>query len=171
MILGFKNMDDFLETLFGGVQNDILIKYIIPIVIAIDLAFQFVFDSVGGIWFLIFLYTIDFLTGFLKSLIVSTKIYKLKKSGEYIPPDLLDKKLVSKKFPRFLLTMSAALLILGLISMAGKFSIVYMPLFSIFYAIFVGQQIFSIIENLYEMGLVSYATYKRLIKKISEYTK
>jgi hypothetical protein len=169
MLFGYTSLEDFITTLFKGVQNETIIKIITPIILGIDIIFSFVFDSVGGIWFLILLYIIDFLTGVAKSINYSIKIKKLKIANKYIPHDLLNKKLVSKRFPRFLLTMFAALMLLGLISLAGKFSIIYMPLFSIFYSIFLGQQLISIIENLSELKLISTATYKKLIKKITEY--
>lgn len=168
MIFGYNNFEDFLTSLFKGVTSDIIIKYIIPFILLINLAFDFLFASIGGIWFLITLYIIDFLTGVIKATYFSIQIVKLKKANLEVPKEYESKKLVSKKFPRFLFTLLASLIILSLINFAGKFSIIFYPLFSIFYSVFLGQQLISIIENFYEMKLVPLALYKKLKKKITD---
>lgn len=168
-MFGYNSFSEFITTLFRNVNSEFLLKYIVPIILGIDLLLSFVFDSVGGIWFLVLLYVIDFITGVFKSIKNSFKIRNYKKMNIEVPDFLEDKKLKSKKFPRFLMTMFAALLILGILSIAGKFSIVYAPLFSIFYAVFLGQQIISITENLYELGLVPFSIFKKITKKITDY--
>jgi hypothetical protein len=65
--------------------------------------------------------------------------------------------------------MSAALLLLGILSFAAKFSVVYIAIFPIFYSIFLGQQIISITENLSEMGAIPSKFYNKLKSKITNY--
>ncbi|WP_236252676.1 phage holin family protein [Echinicola sp. 20G] len=110
--------------------------------------FQFLFQSVGGIYFLIVLYVIDFLSG------VAKAIYK--------------KELVSKKFPRFLFTMLAALMILSILKFAGMYVIVFYPLYSIFYGVFTGQQIISIAENLTELKLLPLSLLNKLKRRFGD---
>lgn len=169
MLFGYDNFDDFLHSMFKGVHNDFVLKWVLPIFTGIHFLFTQVFDSEEGMYFLITLYCIDFITGFGKSVKYSLKVNKLLKKGEEIPNEIYHKRLVSKRFPRFLITMSAALLLLGILSFAAKFSVVYIAIFPIFYSIFLGQQIISITENLNEMGLIPSKVYNKLKKHITDY--
>lgn len=169
MFFGYSSVEDFLNLLFKGVNNEVILKWFIPVILGLNFLFDFLFASVGGIWFLIILYCVDFLTGFAKSIYYSRIIYNLKKQNKEVSEDLENKKLVSKKFPRFLFTLLAALLILTLIKFAGEYSIIFMPLFSIFYSVFLGQQLISIVENLSEMNLIPLNIVEKLKRKITDF--
>jgi len=169
MLFGYQTIEEFLHTLFKGVHSEFVLKWLLPILTGTHFVFAQVFDSTAGLYFLISLYCIDFITGFGKSVKYSIKVSKLKKIGEDVPEEIYHKRLVSKRFPRFLITMSAALLLLGILSFAAKFSVVYIAIFPIFYSIFLGQQIISITENLSEMGAIPSKFYNKLKSKITNY--
>ncbi|MCH7396570.1 phage holin family protein [Belliella sp. DSM 107340] len=171
MIFGYSSFDEYIEAVFKHVNSEIVIKYLIPLILLINLVFNYLFVSAGGIYFLMILYCIDFLTGVAKSIKYSLEIVKLKKDGLPIPKEIEDKKLVSKKFPRFLLTLFAALILLSILKFAGIYSIVFMPLYSIFYAVFLGQQIISISENFFELKLIPIDVVSKLKTKINELKK
>ncbi|MDR7130698.1 phage-related holin [Algoriphagus sp. 4150] len=166
---GYANGTDLVKAIFKNVDNEWVVKILFPLFTIIDLVFNFLFQSVGAIYFLIILYVVDFLTGVLKSIMFSLKIRKLNKLGLPVSKELEDKKLVSKKFPRFLLTMLSALLLLSLVKFAGIYSIIFVPLYSIFYSTFLGQQLISITENLHAMDLVPYKFIAVIKRKITDY--
>ncbi|MEB2775223.1 phage holin family protein [Algoriphagus sp. D3-2-R+10] len=166
---GYTSGSELIKAIFKNVDNEWVIKILFPLITVIDLIFNFLFQSVGAIYFLIVLYVIDFLTGVAKSIMYSLKIRGLKKQNLSIPKELEDKKLVSKKFPRFLLTLLAALMLLSLVKFAAIHSIIFVPLYSIFYSTFLGQNILSICENLAEMNLVPYKFVTIIKRKITDY--
>lgn len=168
MIYGYSSFNEFLESLFKHLNAEI-VKYLIPIVLIINLFFEYFFVSAGAIYFLMILYCIDFATGISKSIMYSLEIIKLKKQDLEVPKELDNKKLVSKKFPRFLLTLFSALVLLSILKFAGIHSIVFIPLYSIFYAVFLGQQIISIVENFGEMKLIPIEIVNKLKKKINQF--
>lgn len=168
-MFGYNSFDELIEQTFKNISNEFVYKWLIPIIVIINQVFGYVFVSVGGIWFLIFLYSVDFLTGVAKSILYTLKSKKLKRENKEVPKEIEDKVLVSKKFPRFLLTLFSAMLILGILKFAAIYSVVYMPLYSIFYAVFLGQQIISIAENLTEMKLLPLSILERLKNKISNF--
>ena len=169
-MFGYKGFPDLLSSLFKAVDTSLVVKYLVPFFILIDSFFKWVFVSSAGIYFLMILYCIDFLTGIGKAAYFSLKIRKYKKDNIDIPKDWEEKKLVSKKFPRFLITMLCAVLLLALLQFAGLYSVVFIPLYSIFYAVFTGQQLISITENLNEVGLVSMNILSKLRQKITDIT-
>ncbi|NHE57964.1 phage holin family protein [Cyclobacterium plantarum] len=146
---GFSSFSELITATFKNIGSEFVIKYIVPIILAIDLLFKFLFISEIGVYFLMALYGIDFLTGIIKAIIT--------------------KNLVSKRFPRFLFTMLSALLILSILKYAGMFVVVFYPLYSIFYGVFVGQQIISIVENLTALKLLPLEVLNKIKSKISEY--
>ncbi|MBW3469089.1 phage holin family protein [Arthrospiribacter ruber] len=166
---GFDSFLQFIKTWFRFVETTVLHKYFIPVILAINFVFEWVFVSVGGIYFLIVLYILDFLTGVGRSLYFSYKISFNTKHNLPIPKKYIEKKLVSKKFPRFLITMLSTVILLGILKLAGVYSAIFLPLFSIFYSVFLGQQIISITENLHDVGIVGGKIYERLKRKITEY--
>lgn len=170
-MLGYNNFEEFITQLFKHIENEIIIKYFIPSMVIIDMVFSFLFHSTESIYFLIILYLVDFFTGVTKSIYYSTKIRNLKKNKQEIPEEYKEKQLRSKKFPRFLLTMFVALVLLSLVKFAGEYSIIFLPLYSIFYSVFVGQQLISIIENFYELKLIPTKIYKEITTKINELRK
>ena len=167
---GFKNMAEVIRCLFRSIDTVFITKYLMPFFLIIDSLFKWIFVSTGGIYFLMALYVIDFLTGFGKAVYFSLQIRKHKKLGLPIPNELEEKKLVSKKFPRFLITMFCSIILLALLQLAGVYSLVFIPLYSIFYAVFTGQQLISIAENLSEVGVVSMGILSKLKKKITDIT-
>ena len=167
---GFKSMAEVIRCLFRSIDTVFITKYLVPFFLIIDSLFKWIFVSTGGIYFLMVLYVIDFLTGCGKAVYFSLQIRKHKKLGLPIPNEWEDKKLVSKKFPRFLITMFCSILLLALLQLAGVYSLVFIPLYSIFYAVFTGQQLISIAENLSEVGVVSMGILSKLKKKITDIT-
>lgn len=168
-MFGFSNFGEFFNSIFKNVDTNFIIKIIIPLGILIDTIFSFLFQNNEAIYFLILLYLIDFFTGIIKAVYYSLEIKRLKQINK--PTDHLEnKKLVSKKFPRFLMTMLAALMILSLVKFAGIHSIIFLPLYSLFYSIFLGQQLISIAENLSEVKVLPFSIVKKLKSKITDYT-
>lgn len=151
---GYTSFQELLKAVFKNLNNEWIIKILIPLITSIDLIFRFFFQSENAIYFLIILYLVDFITGIVKSLNYTLKIKRMKKQGLEISNDLYEKRLVSKKFPRFLLTLLCSLLLLSLLKFAGIHSIVFLPLYSIFYSVFVGQNLISIVENMVELEIV-----------------
>ncbi|WP_213946782.1 phage holin family protein [Litoribacter ruber] len=144
-------------------------KYLTPIIISLNIIFDYLFINAGGIYFLMVLYCVDFILGVAKSIRFSILARRFKKEGLVEAyNEVKDKVLVSKKFPRFLLSLLSALLILTLLKFMGLNAIVFVPLYSIFYSIFIGGQFISIVENLGEMELVSTELVKKVKQKITE---
>ncbi|WP_339755160.1 phage holin family protein [Algoriphagus aquimarinus] len=165
---GFKNLTELSNCLFKSVDTVLIAKYLIPFFLIVDSFFTWLFVSTGGIYFLMILFVIDFLTGIAKATYYSLKIKKLKQQGLETPIEFEDRKLVSKKFPRFLITMLCSVMLLALLQFAGVYSLVFIPLYSIFYAVFVGQNLISITENLSEVGVVSAKIVSKLKQKITD---
>ncbi len=163
-------MAEVAKCLFRSIDTVFITKYLIPFFLIIDSLFTWIFVSTGGIYFLMALYVIDFLTGIGKAIYFSLKIRKHKKEGKPIPQAWEDQKLVSKKFPRVLITLFCSILLLALLQLAGTYSLVFVPLYSIFYAVFTGQQLISIAENLSEVGVVSMGILTKLKQKITDIT-
>src|SRR5690554_5295099 len=130
MIFGFSGVGDFALSIFKGCNNTLIVKYIVPIVAFTDMVFTFLFESTGAIYFLILMYCLDFVTGVTKSIYYSLQYRRTQEIA------LKDKILTSKKFPRFLLTLLASLTILSLVKFMGIHSVVFIPLYSIFYPVF-----------------------------------
>tara|TARA_R110002020_G_scaffold403141_3_gene613267 strand:- start:817 stop:1332 length:516 start_codon:yes stop_codon:yes gene_type:complete len=167
-MFGYSTFKELIGAIFKHADSALFLKYIMPVVLFINTVFNYLFQSVGGIWFLILLYTLDFFTGVAKAVSYSYKAKKLRKLGSPVPEDIASKVLVSKKFPRFLLTLFAAMLLLFILNFAAIHALVFMPLYSIFYAVFVSQNILSIAENLNELGLLKIEVLIRLKAKIGE---
>jgi phage-related holin len=167
-MFGYSNFTELFNSVFKNVDTELIIKYIVPFFVGIDLIFSFLFQSTEAIYFLIILYIIDFITGVSKSIYFSIKAKDLKRVQATIPQEVKDKQLKSKKFPRFLITMLVALMLLTLLKFAGEFIIVFYPLYSIFYSVFVGQQLISIIENLHDMKLLPTEIYNKIKLKINQ---
>lgn len=167
-MFGFNGFGEFMLTLFKGVDNLWLCKYIIPFFLLINTFFEWVFISTGGIYFLMIVYVIDFFTGIIKALHKSIKISRLKKEGKEVPEVLYNDRLQSRKFPRFLMTMFAAITMLILIKVGAMFTVVFVPLYSIFYAVFLTQQVISVAENFNEMGWLDAGIVTKLKRKLSE---
>ncbi len=167
---GYNNFNEFLSSWLKAITTNFYIKFLLPFFLFVDAFFAWVFVSTGGIYFLILLYVIDFITGIGKAVYFSIKIRKHKNQGLEVPEYFEDNKLISKKFPRFLLTMLSSVMLLGLLKFAGIHSILFIPLFSIFYAAFVGQQLISITENLSQVGIFSRELYTKLNSKITDIT-
>jgi len=168
-MFGFSNFGEFFNSIFKNVDTNFIIKIIIPLGILIDTVFSFLFQNNEAIYFLILLYLIDLFTGIIKAVYYSLEIKRLKQINKSTD-HLENKKLVSKKFPRFLMTMLAALMILSLVKFAGIHSIIFLPLYSLFYSIFLGQQLISIAENLSEIKVLPFSIVKKLKSKITDYT-
>ncbi|ERM82378.1 hypothetical protein P872_18450 [Rhodonellum psychrophilum GCM71 = DSM 17998] len=167
MLFGYNSFNDLIQSTFKNVDTNLVIKFLIPIIIFIDIIFQFLFQSTNGIYFLMSLYIIDFFTGVAKSIMYSRQVNLLVKENKQVPEEIKNKVLVSKKFPRFLMTMLFALTLLSILKFAGVYVIVFSPLYSIFYAVFLGQQIISIVENGGEMKLIPFDVVKKLKQKIN----
>ncbi len=167
-MFGYSTFKELIEALFKHVDSALFLKYVMPFVLYINIVFDYLFQSVGGIWFLILLYTLDFITGVTKAISYSYKSYKLKNKGLPVPILVSSNVLVSKRFPRFLMTLFAAMLLLFILNFAAIHSIVFMPLYSIFYAVFLSQNILSIAENLNELGLLRLDIVTKLKTKIGE---
>lgn len=165
---GYLSFTEFIKTWFRNVDSLIIQKYLIPLLLIINTFFEWIFISVGGIYFLMVLYIIDFITGVGRSIYFSLKIKEYKTKSLSVPSIYVDKKLVSKKFPRFLLTLLSTIVLLALIKFAGIYSVIFYPLYSIFYSVFLGQQLISIVENLNDMGLLGKTIYNSLKRKITD---
>ncbi|MBC6365789.1 phage holin family protein [Algoriphagus sp. AK58] len=170
-MFGFQSFGDFFNAIFKNIDTNFIIKYLVPFGIVIDAVFNFLFQNNNAIYFLITLYLIDFLTGIIKAIYISLEIKRFKNLNKPIPESFHSKKLVSKKFPRFLMTMLAALLILTLVKFAGIHSVIFLPLYSLSYSIFLGQQLISIAENLSELKLLPFNIVKKLKSKLSDFSK
>src|SRR5690606_35877555 len=120
------------------------------------------FQNTDAIYFLIIMYCLDFVTGAIKATVY---LREYKKTGEL---SIKNKILVSKKFPRFLFTMLAALLVLTLLNFMGRYSVVFSPVYPLFYGVFLGQQFISIVENLGELKLIPYEIVTRLKQRITQ---
>ncbi|MCH7411164.1 phage holin family protein [Belliella sp. DSM 111904] len=168
-MFGYTTIGELIKAIFKHCDTALYLKYVMPVVLFINTVFTFLFQSVGGIWFLIFLYAVDFLTGIAKAIYYSLKASRYKNKGLPVPEEIASKVLISKKFPRFLLTLFAALLLLTILNFAAIHSIVFTPLYGIFYAVFVAQNTISIAENLSELGLLNASILKKLKRKIGEF--
>lgn len=167
-MFGYQTFNELLKAIFKHYDSALFIKYILPAVLVINTVFEFLFQSVGGIWFMILLYLIDFITGVAKAVHFSLKAKKLRKEGLPVPVEIANRVLVSKKFPRFLLTLLAAMLLLALLNFAAIHSVFFIPLYSIFYGVFIAQNILSVAENLNEMGLLKLEVLVKLKAKVNE---
>ena len=167
-MFGYSTVKELIGAVFKHADSALFLKYVLPIVLFINTIFNFLFQSVGGIWFLIFLYSVDFITGVSKAVCYSYRAKSLIKLNLPVPEKISSNVLVSKKFPKFLLTLFVALLLLTILNFAAIHSIVFMPLYSIFYAVFIGQNIISIAENFSEMGLLKASLLTKLKAKIGE---
>ena len=170
-MFGYTTFGELIKAIFKHFDSALVLKYLVPIVLFINTVFSFLFQSVAVIWFLILLYCLDFITGITKSLVFTYKAKKLKKQGLPVPEHIALNVLVSKKFPRFLITMFAAMILLAILNFAAIHSLVFMPLYSIFYAVFLGQNIISIVENGEQMGLFSTKIVSLIKEKIGDITK
>lgn len=168
-MFGYTTIGELIKAIFKHCDTALYLKYVMPAILFINTVFTFLFQSVGGIWFLIFLYAVDFFTGVAKAIKYSLKASRYKNKGLPVPEEIAAKELVSKKFPRFLLTLFAAMLLLVILNFAAIHSLVFIPLYSIFYAVFVAQNIISVAENLSELGLLDATILTNLKRKIGEY--
>jgi hypothetical protein len=160
MLFGFSDFREYLCSISKNL-NTVFIHILIPLITFIDVFFSFFFHSPGAIYFLISMYCVDFVTGICKSINYTIK-YRETQDEKY-----KSKILRSKKFPRFALTMLAALSILSMLKFMGQYSLIFLPLYSIFYPIFLGQQFISIAENLGEMNLIPYDIVEKIKKRIN----
>jgi hypothetical protein len=167
-MFGYASFGEFLSTLFKSVDNLWLYKYVLPFLLLINSFFEWVFISTGGIYFLMVVYIIDFFTGIIKAIHNSIQVRKLKKSEQEVPKELEADKLQSKKFPRFLMTMFAAVVMLVIMKLGASFTIVFVPLYSIFYSVFLTQQVISIAENFHAVGLLEAGILKKIKTKLSD---
>ncbi|WP_215225865.1 phage holin family protein [Echinicola shivajiensis] len=171
MFFGYDSIGELITQTFKHITNEWVIKYVIPFFILVNTVFNFLFDNyTESIYFLMIVYIIDFCTGIAKAINYSILYSNLKESNPIEADKIKDKVLTSRKFPRFLFTMLAAILILSLLRFAGVYSIIFNPLFAIFYSIFLGGNIISIGENLTELKLLPLSILNKLKKKITDYT-
>lgn len=162
MLFGYHDTKEYATAIFKYFDTVLIAKYMAPALLVADALFGFLFQSKEAIYFLVIMYCLDFLTGAIKA---TSYLWEYKRTGD---PSIKDKILVSKKFPRFLFTMLAALLVLTLLNFMGAHSIVFYPVYPVFYSVFLGQQFISIVENLGELKLIPYEMVARLKEKITQ---
>lgn len=142
-LLGYENLNDFIQTNFGihSAKQNIILTIFGGLSSFIS---NYIYNDVNAVYFLLLLLLLDFVSGVWRAIVL--------------------KKFTSARMPRIVAT---AIIYCGLLSVSwhiAKFAPVYSFLPGAIYAVFAGTLFKSLIENIKDLKLLSKDNYKSILK-------
>jgi phage-related holin len=144
-MVGFESFNDLLQTIFG-LKHKALTFYVASVAATSSFITNYIWDDSSAVYFLVFLLTIDFITGVWKSI----------KSNKFC----------SSRLPRAFVTLLVYCLMLSIGWNAAKYSIMFIWLPGVIYGGLISTLLVSVIENLMELGYLPKELYNKLKKII-----
>ncbi len=144
-ILGFDNFDDFFQTLLG-LKNAFFNFLLVLATTTTTFITDYIWDDAKAVYFLVFIITLDALTGIWKA-----AYYKTFKSA---------------KLPRIFVITIIYVLMLSVSWNSANFSPLFIWLPGAVYGGLLGTQLVSIYENLSELGYLPQGIFYDIIEKI-----